>query len=164
MLNDAEVSDSTIYIDWLEKIVTEEYFNFYEYSDFKNKQPIGSGSFGNIVRANWKNTDRFFALKSFNHDKVTLKEVVNELKLHRKVDFHENIIRVYGITKEETGVDHANQREKKKFLLKKYKSSSGLTANTNDSNINELDIATYETNLNLQNQESVNLNVIDREN
>jgi len=32
------------------------------------------------MRANWKNADYFFALKSFNNDKVTLKEVVNEVQ------------------------------------------------------------------------------------
>ncbi|CAI2193573.1 8191_t:CDS:2, partial [Funneliformis geosporum] len=36
-------------IDWL-----EEYLNFYEFSDFNNLQSIGSGSLGNVVRANWK--------------------------------------------------------------------------------------------------------------
>ncbi len=36
---------------------------------------------GNVIRANWKNTNRLFALKSFNIDKITLKEVVNEVKI-----------------------------------------------------------------------------------
>jgi serine/threonine protein kinase len=40
---------------------------------------IGKGHFGNVVRVNWKTTDHFFALKSFNNDEITLKEVVNEV-------------------------------------------------------------------------------------
>jgi len=48
-------------------------FNYYEYSEFKNIQSVGKG---NVVRANWKNVDCFF----LNNDKVTLKEVVNEVK------------------------------------------------------------------------------------
>ena len=70
---------SNEYIDWIEKSIVER-INYYEYSDFKNIQKIGSGSYGNVVRANWKNPDRFFALKSFNNDDQTLKEVVKEVQ------------------------------------------------------------------------------------
>ncbi|CAB4417956.1 unnamed protein product [Rhizophagus irregularis] len=87
---------------WLEKSIIDEHINYYDYSGFKNIQPIGSGSFGNVNRANWKNTDHFFALKSYNNNKQTLEEIVKELKLHRSVDIHENIIRLCGITKVET--------------------------------------------------------------
>src|SRR3954469_604034 len=126
MSNDTEVKESNYYVDWLEKSISEGHIKCYEYSDFKNIQPIGSGSFGSVVRATWKNTDSYFALKTFfNPDKVTLKEVINEvyhlhlvyenifnkinlycmlqLILHRDVDTHENILRFYGITKVETG-------------------------------------------------------------
>ena len=59
---------------------SNDYLNYYEYSEFKNIQPIGSGSFGSVVRATWKNTDRFFALKTFfKSDKITLKEIINEV-------------------------------------------------------------------------------------
>ncbi len=56
---------------------------YYEYSDFKKIQQIGRGSFGNVVRANWKNTDYFFALKSFNNDRVTLEEVLKEVQIYK---------------------------------------------------------------------------------
>ena len=72
--------DSSTYTDWLEKSISGEHIAYYEYSDFANFQQIGSGSYGNVVRANWKN-DRFYALKSFNKDKITLKEVVNEVQV-----------------------------------------------------------------------------------
>ncbi|EXX53796.1 Tpk1p [Rhizophagus irregularis DAOM 197198w] len=96
------LKDSNRYIEWLEKSIIDEYINYYEYSDFKNILPIGSGSYGNVNRANWKNTGHFFALKSFSDDKQTFKEITKELKLHRSVDVHENIIRLCGITKVET--------------------------------------------------------------
>ncbi|CAB5358142.1 unnamed protein product [Rhizophagus irregularis] len=35
-------------------------------------------------------------------DNVTVKEIVRELKIQREVDFHDNIIRCYGVTKLET--------------------------------------------------------------
>ncbi|RGB35335.1 kinase-like domain-containing protein, partial [Rhizophagus diaphanus] len=42
----------------------------------------------------------YLALKSFfDLNKITLKEIVNEIKLQRDVDFHNNIICFYGITK-----------------------------------------------------------------
>ncbi|RGB32813.1 kinase-like domain-containing protein, partial [Rhizophagus diaphanus] len=60
-----------------------------------------SGAYGNVYSVNRKYSNRIFALKSFNYDKQTLEEVVKELKLHRSVNYHENIIRLYGITKAE---------------------------------------------------------------
>ena len=72
-------TDLDIYIEWLEKSIADEYFNYYEYSNFINIQPIGNGAFGKVSRANWKGTDAILALKSFNDYKLTLKEVVNEV-------------------------------------------------------------------------------------
>ena len=72
-------------IEWLEKSITDEYFNHYDYSDFKNLQPIGKGSFGNVRRVNLKNSDLLFALKSFNYDnydKITIKNVIKEVQLY----------------------------------------------------------------------------------
>ena len=66
-------------MDWLNNSISEGHIQYYEYSDFSNIQQIGSGSYGNVVRANWKNSDRFFALKSFNNNEQTLKEVVKEV-------------------------------------------------------------------------------------
>ena len=79
MLNEADLKEPNDYIIWLEKAITNEYFNYYEYLEFNNLKPIGSGSYGSVVLANWKDTDSIFALKTFNHDKTTLKEVINEV-------------------------------------------------------------------------------------
>ncbi len=79
MSDKTDIKESNFYIGWIEKSITDEYFKHYGYTDFKNLQSIGIGSFGNVMRANWKNTNRLFALKSFNNDKITLKEVVNEV-------------------------------------------------------------------------------------
>ncbi|GBC04648.1 hypothetical protein RclHR1_00580013 [Rhizophagus clarus] len=94
--------ESNNYINWIENSISDEYLNYYEYSDLENIQSVGGGNFGKVFRANWKNTDTVLALKSFNNNKLTLKEIVNEIKLHRKVDFHPNILRFYGITKTES--------------------------------------------------------------
>ena len=76
--NNIKAKDSNYYNDWLNNSI-EQHIKYYEYSDFRNIQQIGSGSYGKVVRGNWKNTNRFFALKSFNNDKQTLKEVVKEV-------------------------------------------------------------------------------------
>ncbi|CAB5302945.1 unnamed protein product [Rhizophagus irregularis] len=63
-----------------------------------------NGAFGSIYSANWKNTDTILVLKSFdnNNQRTAIKGVVNELILHRKAHFHENILKFYGVTKEAT--------------------------------------------------------------
>ncbi|CAB4387578.1 unnamed protein product [Rhizophagus irregularis] len=100
---ETDPKESNYYIDWLEKSIANEYLNYFEYSEFKNSELIGSGSHGSVFRANRKNAGNFFALKTFkNYDNTMLKELVNEIKLQKRVDFHENIIRFYGITKVET--------------------------------------------------------------
>ncbi|GBC10880.1 hypothetical protein RclHR1_09990005 [Rhizophagus clarus] len=106
-----------------EKLISEGYIEHYEYSDFNDIQPIGRGSFGSVSRATWKNTTRFFALKSFNNDKQTYKEIVKELTIHRKVDIHENILRLYGITSVKN--DETHQMEKY-FLVLEYADSDTL--------------------------------------
>ena len=78
--DDTEIKDSDYYVNWLENSISEEHIVYYEYSDFKIFQQIGSGSYGTVVLANWKN-DRLYVLKSFNNDKITLKEVVNEVQV-----------------------------------------------------------------------------------
>ncbi|RIA84877.1 kinase-like domain-containing protein, partial [Glomus cerebriforme] len=90
---------------------------------FTSINPIGSGSFGRVIRANWKNT--LFALKIFNNDKTTLKEVVNEIKLHKSVDSHENILGFYGITKVENEyslvLEYADSGTLKAYLSNHFK-------------------------------------------
>ncbi|RIA90114.1 kinase-like domain-containing protein, partial [Glomus cerebriforme] len=125
-MSNNKIKDSNFYIDWLEKSITNEYFNYYEYSEFKNIEPIGSGSYGSVVRAKWRSTDKLFALKTLNNDKVTLKEVVNEIKLQKKVDVHENILRFCGITKIET------VSEKKYLLVLEYADGGTLKSYLNN--------------------------------
>ncbi|GBC43059.2 kinase-like domain-containing protein [Rhizophagus irregularis DAOM 181602=DAOM 197198] len=49
------------------------------------------------------------------------KEIVNELKLQREIDFHENIIRFYGITTE-----NRSNNSKKYFLVMEYANNGTL--------------------------------------
>ncbi|RGB27322.1 kinase-like domain-containing protein [Rhizophagus diaphanus] len=101
MLNEKEKSQSNDYNDWLENSIKNEYLSHFEYSNFEITKPIGFGNFGKVLRANLKNTDTIFALKLFNTE-FALKDIVNEIKLHKQVDFHQNILRLHGITRMES--------------------------------------------------------------
>ncbi|GBC09475.1 hypothetical protein RclHR1_00890011 [Rhizophagus clarus] len=118
-------------LDWLEKCIAGGHIRYFEFSEFKDLQKIGNGSSGCVYRANWKNTDKIFALKMCNNNK-TLEEVVNELTLQRSVDFHENIIRFYGVTKKETDVIRTYP------LVLQYADSGTLTSYLNE-HFNELE-------------------------
>ncbi|PKC58090.1 kinase-like protein [Rhizophagus irregularis] len=120
--------------DNLENLISEGRIEYFEYSDFKNLQLIGKGLFGNVFRATWRDATRFFALKSFNNDKQTLKKIVEELTIHRKVDIHENILRFYGITNVET--DEMNHMKNYSLVLE-YADSGTLNAYFNN-HFNEL--------------------------
>src|SRR5688572_23353298 len=66
--------DSEINVTGVDNWFETSQCKYYEYSDFKNIQSI-RGS----VRANLKNNEQFFSLKSFNNDEGTLCKVVNEV-------------------------------------------------------------------------------------
>ncbi|CAG8586899.1 21914_t:CDS:2, partial [Cetraspora pellucida] len=90
--------------DDIQKLLDEERIKFYNYSNFKDVKLVGCGGFGNVYRAVLENNELIVALKSFKSNNMTIKEIVNELKLHCKVDIHSNIIRLYGVTKNEDNI------------------------------------------------------------
>ena len=65
---------------WIEEAISKEYFRYYEHKHFSNIQKIGSGGFGKVYRAIWKNNS-YFALKSLSKldDDTTVKEIVREV-------------------------------------------------------------------------------------
>ncbi len=65
MSDSINIKDSNNEIDWLKQSIANEHIIEYKYSDFKDIQHIGSSSFGSVFRANWKDMDTIFALKSF---------------------------------------------------------------------------------------------------
>lgn len=71
-----ETGTKDVFISWLE---SNENVKYFEYTDFKNLKSIGKGSYGSVFRANWKNSDQVFALKSFNNDETTLYQIINEV-------------------------------------------------------------------------------------
>ncbi|POG65695.1 kinase-like domain-containing protein [Rhizophagus irregularis DAOM 181602=DAOM 197198] len=98
-----ETKNSNEWINWIESAIAKEYFKYYEYRNFSNIQEIGSGNLGKVFRANCTDFKEYIVLKSFyNLNNVITKEIVRELKLQRDVVIHNNILRLYGITKDES--------------------------------------------------------------
>ncbi|CAB4402739.1 unnamed protein product [Rhizophagus irregularis] len=91
---------------WIEGAVTENYINYCDFNEFKKIQFINNGAFGDVYRAIWKKSENsVVALKAFENNKTIIKEIVNEIKLMHKVNFHTNIIRFFGITKKKDEYD-----------------------------------------------------------
>ncbi|GBC00447.1 hypothetical protein RclHR1_03860012 [Rhizophagus clarus] len=111
---------------WIDEAVSKKHIKHYEYKHFKNIQEIGTGGFGKVYRAKWKNSYQYFALKSLlNIDESAIKELVHEIELQREVTFHNNIISFYGVTIS----DQENQRDdiKKYFLVMEYADGGSLS-------------------------------------
>ncbi|CAB4379449.1 unnamed protein product [Rhizophagus irregularis] len=123
-------------INWIEEAILKGHIKYYDYNHFSNIKEIGSGNFGKVYRANWKNSDQYLALKSFfNLNKATIKELSHEIDLHRDVDFHHNIIRFYGITK----FNSENEIDKSKnYLLVMEYADGGSLRNYLKENFNNL--------------------------
>ncbi len=80
-------TDNTDYTDdsnkLIEGVISKKNIKHYEYQHFSDFRKIGSGAFGIVFRANWKNSGQYFALKSFfNVDNVAIRELVHEVKIY----------------------------------------------------------------------------------
>ncbi|RGB34716.1 kinase-like domain-containing protein [Rhizophagus diaphanus] len=123
-INKQDTENKNEWINWIEEAIDKEHINYYEYKEFSNFQEIGEGSFGKVYRTNWKNLKKYFALKSFfSLNNVTVKEIVHELKIQRKIDYHDNIIRCHGITKFESTESHINNNY---MLVMEYANNGSL--------------------------------------
>ncbi len=70
--------------EWLEKCIRKKHIKYYEYNKFSNIERIGGGAFSNVYRAKWEYSEKYFALKSFNLDKITVDEIVKEVIRERE--------------------------------------------------------------------------------
>ncbi|CAB4436908.1 unnamed protein product [Rhizophagus irregularis] len=123
-------------INWIKEAISKEYFRLYEHKYFSNVQRIGTGGFGKVYRVNWKNSDQYLALKSFsNVDDVIAKEIVHELKLQRDIQFHNNIIKFYGVAQFEP--EYQDVQSKNYLLVMEY-ADSGTLKNYLKENFNNL--------------------------
>ncbi|CAB4413189.1 unnamed protein product [Rhizophagus irregularis] len=88
---------------WIEEAISKEYFRLYEHKYF----------------------NQYLALKSFsNVDDIIAKEIVHELKLQRDIQFHNNIIKFYGVAQFEP--EYQNVQSKNYLLVMEYADSGTL--------------------------------------
>nr|CAG8589828.1 1407_t:CDS:2 [Entrophospora candida] len=104
---------------------------FHDFNSFQNIKFIDSGSFGTISSASSKHPQGLVALKSINIDqKYPFEQLLNEAKQHCKVEFHSNILRFYGITKE---------KHKKNYMFVLEYANNGNLCDYLKSNFNTMD-------------------------
>ncbi|CAB4376479.1 unnamed protein product [Rhizophagus irregularis] len=96
---ESKISDTNEWAQLIEDAITKDFISYHDYNEFQNLQLIGSGVFGKVYRATWKSQDTIVALKSFEFNNYVMKEILNEVQLLRKVNFHKNVIQFFGITK-----------------------------------------------------------------
>ncbi|PKY52372.1 kinase-like protein [Rhizophagus irregularis] len=102
--------------NWIDDAISKMHIKYFDYKHFRNVEEIGNGGFGKIYCANWKNSEQRLVLKSLiNLNPIAIKELTHELKLHRDVDFNDNIIHFCGITQE-----NPNDKLKKYLLVMEY--------------------------------------------
>ena len=78
-------SNSNEWINWIEESISKQHIRYYEYKNFNDIQKIGIGYFGEVYRANWKNFNKYYALKSFfNLNNSTVKEIIHEVIIIKK--------------------------------------------------------------------------------
>ncbi|GES91938.1 kinase-like domain-containing protein [Rhizophagus clarus] len=131
--------------NWLEAAISNNYIKYYEYKHFKNIHRVGTGYFGEVFRANYKDSEQYLALKIFfNLDIAAIKDFIHELKLLREVDFHNNVIRFHGITISES----ENQRGNKFILVLEYADGGSLRNYLNEN----FDTLTWDHKCNLAHQ------------
>jgi hypothetical protein len=53
--------------------------NYYDSQDLKNISKIDSGGSASVYAAFWKNTSTKYAIKKFDRDKTSMKEIINEV-------------------------------------------------------------------------------------
>ncbi|RHZ64847.1 hypothetical protein Glove_320g162 [Diversispora epigaea] len=88
---------------WMDNLIIEdtlqkENIPFYQYSEFENIKSINE----NIYKATLRKIQKTVALKCISlNDKFTLDNLRNEIKRYRKLEIHDNILKIYGITKKE---------------------------------------------------------------
>jgi hypothetical protein len=74
-----DIKNLNNWVNWIEESISKKHIKHYESKYFSNIEKIEAGAFGRVFRAKWKNSEQYLALKSFNLNKATVKELVHEV-------------------------------------------------------------------------------------
>ncbi|RHZ64792.1 hypothetical protein Glove_320g34 [Diversispora epigaea] len=114
---------------WMDDLIIEdatqnEDIPFYQYSEFEDVKLIGR----NVCEAIFKTSQKIVALKCVSlNDEDTLDSLINEIKKHRKLEIHNSILKLYGITKQENTnnymivFEHANNGSLRQYLKSNFR-------------------------------------------
>ncbi|CAG8490008.1 5595_t:CDS:2 [Scutellospora calospora] len=88
---------------WLKEAVNNGYIEFIPYESFTNHKEIARGAYGEVTKAYWSTAEKTVALKSLFESAETendkgFDDFIKELI--RAVDYHDNVIRFYGISQD----------------------------------------------------------------
>ncbi|RHZ79873.1 hypothetical protein Glove_140g82 [Diversispora epigaea] len=99
--------------------IQKESIPYYQYSEFENVKLISR----NVYEAIFKTSQKTISLKCVSlNDKSTLDNLINEIKRYRKLEIHDNILKFYGITKQENTnnymiiLEYANEGSLRQYL------------------------------------------------
>ncbi|CAJ0871870.1 10643_t:CDS:2, partial [Entrophospora sp. SA101] len=120
-----------------EELINEKQLNLYEYEQFNEIEEISIKEERNkIYKADWKLKNVVVTLKELMIDVTSqenrsiLHSFIDELKLRQKLDFHSNILKFYGITKESNTnkyllvIEYADGGTLRNYLNKNFSSLS----------------------------------------
>ena len=74
-------TDTNEWVQWIENGIKEDYINYHDYNEFRNRKYINSGGFSKIYQAIWKSSNNVVALKVFENNDIIMKEIVNEVAI-----------------------------------------------------------------------------------
>lgn len=83
--NNTEIQIFNNSFEWIKEAISKKHIKYYDYKDFYNiekidNKKIDDHNFGKVYRTNLKNSEQYFALKSFNFDNaVIVKEIIHEV-------------------------------------------------------------------------------------
>ncbi|RHZ75049.1 hypothetical protein Glove_217g4 [Diversispora epigaea] len=114
---------------WMDNLIIKdaiqkENIPFYQYSEFENVKLIGR----NVCEAIFKTSQKTVALKCVSlNDEATLDNLINEIKKHRKLEIHDSILKLNGITKQENTknlmivFEYANNGSLRQYLKSNFR-------------------------------------------
>ncbi|POG59985.1 kinase-like domain-containing protein [Rhizophagus irregularis DAOM 181602=DAOM 197198] len=117
--------------EWIDMKIRDDDINYFDYDEFSNFEKVGEGAFGIVNKADWKSCGIKIALKIIEYNSVNqdnMNRFLKELRNLRKVNFHPNINRFLGITKEPITnnyimvLQYANRGNLREYLKNNFKS------------------------------------------